>query len=204
MIRNLVFDLGGVLLDIDFKRTFDAFKALGINNAYNLNDHPEVFELFMAFERGEYSPGGFRDNFRALTGFSGSDEEIDGAFNALLLGFVPERIARVEGLGLKYRTYILSNTNAIHCLYYNRMLEDVFGFEGLGNLVSKAYYSHELGVRKPDPRAWTRMIDDSGIVPAETLFIDDREENIVAASKLGFQVVLVDERHTIIEALADL
>ncbi len=204
MIRNLVFDLGGVLLNIDFKRTYDAFDALDKNQAYHFNEHPEVLGLFMALETGEFTPEGFRSQFRLLTGYSGSDNDLDRAFNALLVGFPPERIARVQELALKYNTFILSNTNAIHCRHYNELLYDTMGIPDLDQLVKKAYYSHEMQARKPDPEIFLRMVSHSGMKPEESLFIDDREENIEAARKLGFEVMLVDEEHTILEVLADL
>lgn len=204
MIKNLIFDLGGVLLDIEFKRTFDAFNKLGINNAYKLNDYPDVLELFMALERGEHSPENFRKRFRVLTGFNGCDHDLDKAFNALLIGFDPGRIERVRELSLKYKTYILSNTNAIHCEYYNQQLYDTMGIKNLDYLVDKAYYSHEMKSRKPEAEIYLEMIKLSGIKAEESLFIDDRQENLDAARVIGFEVMLVNERHTIIEGLKDL
>lgn len=204
MIRNLVFDLGGVLLDINFKNTFDAFHELGIEAAYQLNDHPEVFELFMALERGTYTPEGFHKRFRILTGFNGCNHDLDRAFNALLTGFVPGSIERVSELNMRYKTYILSNTNAIHCKHYNQILNDTLGIKDLDHLVEKAYYSHDLGYRKPDREIFMKMIDDSGINPGESLFIDDREENIIAARKIGFQAIQVNREHGVLEALKTL
>ncbi len=204
MIKNLIFDLGGVLLDIEFKRTVDAFSKLGIKNAYQLNDYPDVLDLFMALERGQHSPENFRKRFRVLSGFDGCDLDLDEAFNALLVGFVPERIERVQDLNLKYNTYILSNTNAIHCKYYNQLLYDTMGIKDLDHLVKKAYYSHDLKSRKPEKEIYLRMIADAGIKPAESLFIDDRQENLDAAKTLGLEIMLVNEKHTIMEALKDL
>jgi len=204
MIKNLVFDLGGVLLDIEFKRTFDAFNALGIRDAYKLNDYPDVLDLFVNFEKGLYTIEGFHKRFRVLTGFDGCKHDLDEAFNALLVGFVPERIARVQDLAVKYKTYILSNTNAIHCMHYNQMLYELTGIKNLDHLVDKAYYSHDLGSRKPDREIYLRMIEDAGILAEESLFIDDRQENLAAAKKIGFKVILVNEKHTFLEALEDL
>ncbi len=204
MIKNLIFDLGGVLLDIEFKRTFDAFNKLGIKNAYQLNDYPDVLELFMALERGDHSPENFRKRFRVLSGFDGCDHDLDQAFNALLIGFVPARIERVKDLNLKYKTYILSNTNAIHCKHYNQQLSDSMGIKNLDHLVHKAYYSHDLRSSKPEKEIYLRMVADSGMIPEESLFIDDRQENLDAAKELGFQVMLVNENHTILEGLKDL
>lgn len=204
MIKNLIFDLGGVLLDIDFKRTYDAFRNLGVLNSYDLHDHPDLFDLFMALEKGTYTPDGFRKRFRVLTGFDGCDHDLDDAFNALLVGFRIERVDRVRELGNKYRTYVLSNTNAIHCDHYNRILNETLGIKDLDHLVDKTYYSHILGSRKPDREIYLSMIDDSGMKPGESLFLDDRQENIEAARDLGFQAILVDERHNVIEALKGL
>ena len=204
MIKNLIFDLGGVLLDIEFKRTFDSFNKLGIHDAYNLNDYPDVLNLFMALERGEHSPENFRKRFRVLTGFDGCNNDLDEAFNALLVGFVPERVERVRELALKYKTFILSNTNAIHCDHYNQQLYDTVGIKNLDHLVEKAYYSHDLGSRKPEKNIYLRMLSDSGIKANESLFIDDRQENLDAARELGLKVMLVDDNHTIIEGLEEL
>ena len=204
MIKNLVFDLGGVLLDIDFKRTFDGFNDLGMHKASELNDHPDVLGLFMALERGERSPENFRKRFRVLTGFGGCDNDLDTAFNALLVGFVPERVARVQELSKNFNTYILSNTNAIHCEHYNKMLFDTMVIKNLDHLVKKAYYSHDLGSRKPEKEIYLRMLEDSGIRAGESLFIDDRQENLDAARKVGFEVMLVDEENTILEAIKEL
>ncbi len=204
MIKNLVFDLGGVLLDIEFKRTFDAFSKLGINNAYKLNDYPDVLNLFMELERGQHSPEIFRKRFRVLTGFDGCDHDLDDAFNALLIGFVPARVERVRELGIKYKTFILSNTNAIHCHHYNQQLYETMGIKNLDHLVDKAYYSHDLGSRKPEQEIYLRMLRDSGIKANESLFIDDRQENLDAARELGLEVMLVDEQHTIMEGLKEL
>jgi putative hydrolase of the HAD superfamily len=204
MIKNLIFDLGGVLLDINFRNTYDAFSKLGVMNAADLHDHPELFDLFMALEKGIYTPEGFHKRFRVLTGFNGCNYDLDDAFNALLVGFRMERVERVRELGLKYRTYILSNTNAIHCEHYNWMIAQAMNIKNLDQLVDKAYYSHILGSRKPDPEIYLKMIEDSGVIPEESLFLDDREENIEAARKLGFQAILVDEKHNVIEALKDL
>ena len=191
-------------MDIEFKRTYDAFRNMGIKTAYDPENNPEMLEFFMNLERGMFTPEGFHKRFRVLTGFDGCNHDLDHALNAMIVGYRPERIERVQELSLKYNTYILSNTNAIHCEHYNWILEKKVGIKNLDHLVKKAYYSHELGARKPDEKIYLRMIDDSGIEAKESIFIDDRQENLDVAKKLGFQVILVDEKHSIIEALNDL
>ena len=204
MIRNIVFDLGGVLLDIDFKRTFDAFEALGIEYSHSYTEHPEILQLFINLEKGMYTEHGFHKRFRVLTGFEGCKHDLNDAINALLVDYWPDRIKRVQELSRTHNTYILSNTNEIHCNFYNQLLSDSLGIKSLDHLVKKAYYSHELKSRKPESEIYNRMIKDSGINPKESLFIDDRQENLDAAEKLGFKVMLVDDEYTIIEGLKNL
>ena len=150
MIKNIVFDLGGVLLDIEFKRTYDAFRNLGIKTAYDPENNPEMLDFFMNLERGMFTPEGFHKRFRVLTGFDGCNHDLDHALNAMIVGYWPERIQRVQELNLKYNTYILSNTNVIHCEHYNWLLDKKLAIKDLDHLVKKAYYSHELRARKPD------------------------------------------------------
>lgn len=213
-IKNLVFDLGGVLLNIDFKQTYDAFERLGIPGAHAINERPEVWQLFMDLEVGKYTEGEFLAAFRQLA-FPGpgvsrpmhgdglrpdiSDDQIIAAFNALLLDYPADRIALVQELGKRYRTFLLSNTNAIHARCYNARLKADFGIENLDHLLGKAYYSHELGYRKPDKRIYTKALELSGIRPEETLFFDDNQENVEAARGVGIGSVLVSEEFSFVD-----
>lgn len=210
-IKNIIFDLGGVLLNIDFKKTFDAFAALGIENAHKLNDRPEVLQLFIDLECGMYERGEFLEIFRKLVNLpSGprlrgdddggvSDGQIIAAFNALFLDFPSERIELVKELSKKYRIFLLSNTNAIHAEYYNGKLDKEFGIKNLDHLMEKAFYSHELGCRKPGKEIYLKTLSSAGLVAEECLFIDDNRENVVAAEGLGIRAVQVTEDYTILE-----
>ncbi|MEA1875774.1 MAG: HAD family phosphatase [Bacteroidota bacterium] len=217
-IRNIIFDLGGVLLNIDFKKTFDAFAALGIKDAHAINDRPEVWQLFLDLECGKVEKEDFLRRFRELVSPPAplkqgvrenslsltkeglgwiSDEAIISAFNALLLDYPPERIRLVQELSKKYRVFLLSNTNAIHVEYYNEMLSREFGIENLDQLMEKAFYSNELGCRKPDREIYLKVLKLADIKAEETLFIDDNEDNVKAAEELGIRGVRVDEELTV-------
>lgn len=247
-IKNIIFDLGGVLLNIDFKKTFDAFAALGIENAHAINDRPEVWQLFLDLECGKVEKEEFLRRFRGLLSVPPppppaskgggespslpkeglgwisrdgepkedlgwisrdgepkeglgwiSDDQIISAFNALLLDFPPERIRLVQELSKKYRVFLLSNTNALHVEYYNEMLSREFGIENLDQLMEKAFYSNELGCRKPDKEIYQKVLRLADIRAEETLFIDDNEENVRAAEELGIRSVKVDEEYTVME-----
>lgn len=209
-VKNIIFDLGGVLLNIDFKKTFDAFAALGIENAHAINDRPEVWQLFLDLECGKVEKREFLRRFRGLVSPSLpkeglgwiSDDQITSAFNALLLDYPPERIRLVQELSKKYRVFLLSNTNAIHVEYYNEMLSREFGIENLDQLMEKAFYSNELGCRKPDKEIYQKVLKLADIKAEETLFIDDNEENVKAAEELGIKAIKVDEEYTVMGVFA--
>ncbi len=208
MVRNIIFDLGGVLLNIDFEHTFTAFDRLrGVTNdelcelpaTRNLFELPDVRRILQNFEVGILSPAQFRSKLCERVGLEIPDEQFDEAWNALLLDYPAERIELVQSLSQKHRTFLLSNTNAIHCEHYNRQLNDRFGIPSLGHLMEKAFYSFEMDCRKPDPLIYFKMLKEAGLKAEECLFIDDCEENLESAKRLGIQTVLVSGNYTILE-----
>jgi putative hydrolase of the HAD superfamily len=202
-IKNIIFDLGGVLLDIDFNRTFDAFEKLGFRGAGECFKRPDVNRLCLDFEIGAYCPEELRSRFREITGFDCSDDEFDEAWNALLGDFPPDRIRRVQELAGRYKTYLLSNTNPIHCKHFNNELKKNFGIESFDHLLDKAWYSHKLGLRKPHEQIFRKVLELSGLSHEETLYIDDFEVNVKTAESVGMTGLLVTPEFTIIEALKD-
>ncbi|MFH0761081.1 MAG: HAD family phosphatase [Bacteroidota bacterium] len=203
-IKNIIFDLGGVLLDIDFKRTFDAFEAIGFKRAEEWFKRADVNRLCLDFETGMFSPQELRSRFRELTGFTCSDAEFDHAWNALLGEFPADRIRCVQALAKRYNTYLLSNTNEIHCKYFNSELNKHFGIESLDHLLHKAWYSHDLGLRKPGEQIFRKVLESGRLNPGETLYVDDAEINVKVAESMGMKGLLVTPEFTIIEALKDL
>ncbi len=200
-IKNILFDLGGVLMNIDFDRTFNAFEVIGFRGAGEAFQDPEINRLCMEFETGVYCSIEMRRKFREMTGFKCTDEQFDKAWNALLIDFPPVRIRRVEEVAKKYKTYLLSNTNPIHARHFNAELNKHFGYESLDHLLDKAWYSHNLGLRKPDERIFERVLKVSKLNASETLFLDDSLINIRAAESLGIQAKLITEEFGVIEAL---
>jgi len=200
-IKNIVFDLGGVLMNIDFKRTFDAFEIIGFRGAEQAFQDPDINRLCMDFETGVYCSIEMRRKFREMTGFKCTDIQFDKAWNALLIDFPPERISRVQELAKKYKTYLLSNTNPIHAKHFNEELKRHFGIESMDHLLDKAWYSHNLGFRKPDERIFHRVLKASRLEAGETLFLDDSEINVRVAESVGMHAVHITEDFSIIEAL---
>jgi epoxide hydrolase-like predicted phosphatase len=204
MIKNIVFDLGGVLMDIDFRRTFLAFEVIGFRGAEEAFHDPEIHRLLTDFETGSYCSIELRRKFRELTGLKCNDIQFDKAWNAMLVGFRRERIDRVQEVARRYKTYLLSNTNPIHARWFNAELNRQFGIESMDHLVDKAWYSHLMGFRKPDERIYNKLLKITKIHPDETLFLDDMPINVEVARSLGIQARLITDDFTVLDALESL
>lgn len=186
--KAIIFDLGGVLLDIDFRLTDRAFTDLGVNNFAGYFNQFHCNDLFKKLETG-VDEALFYDAFRSETGLPLSDEQIRDAWNALLLDFRLESLAVLPELKNKYQLYLLSNTNEIHLQEFQHrysMLEQKQRFD---DLFHAAYYSHRIGHRKPNASAFEYVLHQHQLNPAETLFIDDSSMNIDAAQQLGLQTI---------------
>jgi FMN phosphatase YigB (HAD superfamily) len=185
MIKNIIFDLGVVLLNIDFKLTINEFEKLGISNVNEIFTGYEQREFFDAFEKGLISPSEFRNEIRKHSQKLLTDDMIDHAWNAMILDFPAERINMLITIRNKYRIFLLSNTNAIHFPVYNELLTKEFHIANLSDLFEKAYYSYRLGLRKPDKEIFELVVRENKLIPAETLFIDDSPQHIATAATLG-------------------
>ena len=186
-IRNIIFDLGGVILDIDFKRTQQAFVDLGITNFAELYGFSHVDSFFRQHEAGQISDEEFLDSLQKMAGHTLGKDVIQKAWNALLIRFPPERIELLKKLGNKYRLFLLSNTNAIHVVEFQKIYSDTFKNGSLADLFEKVYYSNEIGMRKPGTEIYEFVIKDSQLVPEETVFIDDSLANVEGAKQTGIQ-----------------
>ena len=183
-IKNIVFDLGGVLLNIDPKKTIDAFGKLGMDQL--VGDHGLSYDhdIFYQMEQGKITPEEFRNGVRKLLPVEVSDQEIDDAWTAMLLDFPVIRVDLVKNLRKEFKIYLFSNTNAIHVEKYHTNFRNQHGFE-VSTLFEKDFYSNELGFRKPSPESFQEIIRLSGINPEESLFIDDSLPNVEASIASG-------------------
>ena len=188
-IKNIIFDWGGVLTNLHFEATKNAFRDLGLTVLDGSDTHLPHDDLFISFEIGKISPVEFRNRLRKYAVSPLTDSQIDKAWCAMLGELPPERWKILEMTQKQYRTFLLSNTNAIHIPYYFNLLQGIYGTNGYTHLFEKTYYSHILGLRKPNPDIFEYVLRDTGISPLETLFIDDYLENIETARQLGFQTV---------------
>lgn len=184
-IKNIIFDLGGVILDIEFKKTLEEFKKLGFEDIESIFTQPSQVELFNTFDCGLITAQAFRDEIRKRLNTDLSDIQIDKAWNALLLSWDLRRLNLIDELRKHYRVFLLSNTSIIHSDLYNKQLIELSGGKNLKAFFEKVYYSYELGLRKPNPEIFQLVLNENNFDPTETLFIDDTQEHIESASKLG-------------------
>lgn len=191
MIKNLLFDLGGVIMDIRRQRCVEAFKALGMANPGDLLGEYVQKGPFKLIEEGAMTPEEWRVEMRRYLPRRVTDAEIDHAFCQFLVGIPAERLRRLEQLHKHYAIYMVSNTNPV--MWRTRIAEEFradghdidFYFDGIVT-------SFEAKVMKPDPAIFRLIVDRFGIDPAETLFFDDSAANCEVAASLGFLTSVVE------------
>jgi putative hydrolase of the HAD superfamily len=184
-IKNIIFDLGNVILDIDTNLSKEAFSKQGLKNFEELYTLAAQSEIFDKLEVGAISPEQFYSEFRKITSSNLSNEIIKDCWNELIMDYTQTRIDLLQNLKSQYRTFILSNTNLIHYNFYTELLRQKHKINGLEALVEKAYFSHEIGLKKPNPEIYKFVLKDSSLNASETLFIDDNLTNIEIAKECG-------------------
>ena len=199
-VKNIIFDLGGVVIDIDPSVSFSAMQALTVNSLPVKGQFAEHTEVFLDYEKGTIDDEQFRAGVRELTRQPDTRAAtIDEAWCRMLLEVPLPRLQLLRRLKEQYRTFVLSNTNGIHVVAFNKLIETVSGQPTIDFFFEKVYYSHELKMRKPEEEIYRYVLEDSNLLPHETLFLDDREENLVAAEALGITTQLVTPEHGIID-----
>jgi putative hydrolase of the HAD superfamily len=192
-IKNILFDLGGVILDINVQATLKQFYEMGFPAdllQYPINMDTDVFHKY---ETGKISTEEFREEIRNKTGIGFTNEAFDAAWNAMIVRIPEERTELLKKLADRYDLYMLSNTSALHAPVFEAMYLEAAGVP-MKETFKKLYYSFEIGCHKPDLEAWEYVIKDAGIRPEETLFLDDNIHNIKASQELGFQAIHIHER----------
>ena len=183
-----MFDLGGVLLNIDYNKTADAFKKLGVTQFDDLYSQHGANHLFESLETGKISEEDFYTTMQQYCEMGTSVQQIQTAWNAMLLDFRIGSLKHLDELKEKYTIFLLSNTNSIHHTAFTKLLQQETGQQSLDNYFVKAYYSHEIFKRKPYPATYQFVLNDAKISADETLFIDDSINNIEGAKEAGLQV----------------
>ena len=198
-IKNIIFDLGGVILNLDFKKAEQAFLDAGMHNFQELFALGNVKSFFKDYEIGVIDDSQFIRELKTATGKEWNDEVLTGAWNAMLGDFPKERIDFLNGLKNRYRLFLFSNTNALHLKSFRKTYSDNFGNSILDDHFETAYYSHEMKLRKPEKKAFEYVLEKSGLKAEETLFIDDSLANIEGAREAGLQTIHLKPGMSILE-----
>ena len=183
-IKNIVFDLGGVLVDLDFKSAINGLQKAGFAN---VKEQLQAFDregIFQKFELGEMTAEEFRSAIRENSTVTLTDEEVDALWNLMLLEIPREKLELILDLRGKYMVYLLSNTNSIHWDYVCKNAVNYRGFR-VSDYFEKTFLSFEMHLAKPDKAIFEKMLEDANLLAEETLFIDDSEANCKAAAEVG-------------------
>ncbi|MDR1345672.1 MAG: HAD family phosphatase [Bacteroidales bacterium] len=185
MLKNIIFDLGGPIYDIRYQNVPEAFTRLGVlqfEEEYTQAAQTEAIDLF---EEGKISVEEFRNYIRSLSAVSLTDMQIDEAWNSIMIDIPEERIKYLQQIKNQYNLFLFSNTNQLNCDSFTVAMHKKFGFNIFKELFVKAYFSHELHIRKPHPEAFLKIIEEQQLNPKETLFIDDTLRHVEGARKAG-------------------
>lgn len=188
-VKNIIFDLGGVLINIDYKATENAFKNAGIRNFDELFSQAKQTRLFDNLEKGLVDEVTFKDGLRLLSNVNLSDKAIDDAWSAMLLNFPKHRVDLLQKVRNNYKTFLLSNTNELHIPVFENLIEKEYGIADFSSLFDKLYYSCRVRMRKPDKEIFELVIQENNINPQETLFIDDSIQHVQGAQNVGLNAV---------------
>ncbi|UKT65902.1 HAD family hydrolase [Pedobacter mucosus] len=191
-IKNIIFDYGNVIFEIDFTITQAAFKNLGINNIESFFSHKSHHQIFNDFETAAISPENFREEIRkAANNNALTDQEIDSTWNSLLIGTIQANHDILLKVKEKYRTFLLSNNNEIHYEWIINYLKTTFAINNYDDYFEKAYFSQHMKLRKPNINIFEQVLKENNLDPAETLFIDDSPQHIEGAKKVGLNTLLM-------------
>lgn len=191
-IKNIVFDLGGVLLNLDFQLTQQAFVDLGVEDFDSYYTKAKQTGLFNSFETGKITEGEFCNQLRILTGINASDNEIVNAWNAMLLDFPIKRKELLLNLKNEFNTSLLSNTNETHVRAFNKIIQKDINEKELAPLFHSHYFSNEINYRKPDVAIFKYVLEQNDYIASETLFLDDSIQHIEGAKELGINTFHIE------------
>ena len=184
-IKHIIFDLGNVILNIEYQKTINEFNKIGIKDASVFYSQSIQQEIFNLLETGKISEFDFLIEVNKLCP-KASHKQILSAWNALILDLPQKRISLINNLKSSFSIYLLSNTNVIHINEIKKKI-GVKKYNSFYNLFNKVYYSHEIGLRKPNPEAFNIILNENELNLNEVLFIDDSIQHINTAKKLGIK-----------------
>ena len=190
-IDAIIFDLGGVILNIDYNLTRAAFENSGITNFHDMYSQAAADDLFKNLETGTITEDDFYSEFNKRTNQVLDKNKIRLNWNAMLLAYREKSLEYLNSIKSKYKLYLLSNTNHIHLHALNKLYNNIQRGKPFEKLFDKVYYSCEIGLRKPNADIYEFVLKENNLEAGKTLFIDDSVQNIDAAKAAGLQTILL-------------
>lgn len=198
-VKNLIFDLGGVILDLSVDHTLEEFSRLSNLSKEKVQNLYVETPGFLEYEKGMMDDRTFRNFIRNTFSIQAPDAEIDQCWNAMLRGIPAIKLDLLKRLQNEFQVFLLSNTNGIHLEHINGKILKDDGKEPLDNYFHKAYYSHRMFKRKPDAEIFEQVLEENRLIPEQTLFLDDYAVNIEGAKALGIKTIHVTSPNLILE-----
>ena len=203
-IKNIIFDLGGVILDLNYQATIDAFVEMGIKDFSNLYSQKEQKQIFDDFEIGKITSNQFISSIQSLSQNSISKDKIITAWNAMLLEINPKKLDYLLSIKERFRIFLLSNTNEIHISKFEAGLAKKNELKKFYTCFEKVHYSSRLSLRKPNVDCFKTVLEINNLNASETIFIDDSIQHIEGAKNCGIKGYLFPQNYTIQDWLPDI
>ncbi len=201
-IDTIIFDLGGVILNLDPQKTIEAFaNTTGLSTEQLLEHSKEP--VFKQYEKGEISSDKFRNGLRDIFNVNVKDSDLDEAWNAMLLDLPLDRLQMIGRLRPKLKTFVLSKTNEIHIAAFDKIVTEATSGRKIQDYFDAVYYSHKVGMRKPNADIFEMVLEKKGLNKSNTLFIDDTSEHIESAKKLGLHTWHLTNQEELFTILGD-
>ena len=203
-IKNIIFDLGGVIINLDVNKTISEFSAL-INQPFEkLYTQKEQNELFNLLDKGAISPDTFFNELKKITSYNGSIEKMQNAWNAMLQDVPEHRLDTLVTMKHNYNTFLLSNTCEPHIEAFEKELENEYGIKNFDDYFDKVYYSCRIGMRKPDREIFEHVLRENHLKASETIFIDDSPQHVKGAGECGINAFLLEKNREVKDLLKEL
>ena len=203
-IKSIIFDLGGVILNLDYSKTEDEFKKIGVLHFKELYSQKKQTVLFDDFEKGKIKPEEFISSFKESENLKIKEIDFINAWNAMLLEIPIKKLQFIGGLKKDYKIFLLSNTNEIHIKKFEDDLKKNNMLEQFYKCFDEIYYSSRMGKRKPDENCFNQVLEENGLMAENTFFIDDSIQHIKGAVKAGIKTFHLEKNKSILDLVPDI
>lgn len=196
--------MGGVIINLDIPKTISEFNKISHVKFEEIYTQAAQTELFNAFDRGIISPDDFFQKLKEQIRFSGNEDDMIFAWNAMLLDIPGKRLDVLVKAKQNYNTYLLSNTNEAHIAVFERNLYLEHGVKNFEDYFDKVYYSCRMNLRKPDKEIFEFVLKENNLIPEETIFIDDSIQHVRGAGEAGINAYLLPKNMEVGDLLKEL